>query len=328
MPLVSFVLCAYEPRVDWFRSAVANVLDQRDCELELIVVDDGSPTPVAELLEDVDDDRLRVVRVEHGGIAHARNAGIAVARGDFFRFVDGDDLLEPRSTARLAALANEGAIAYGQTVICDEAMRPLYVKTSRLQGDVAEACVSYRFDVKHMSMLFPREAVEAAGPWEASLRQCQDWDFVLRALEHAPARADDAVATFYRRHTSSMSANLQGALEHEQLVVDRYFARHPEQAGTALERNARAKLLLVRADAVSRLGGGNPERLRLIARAARLHPGRTGEELGRKAYSFGQRVARKAGRTVTRRPPSAPPFEPPELPRERTDAGAAARESG
>jgi hypothetical protein len=132
-----------------------------------------------------------------------------------------------------------------------------------------------------MSMLFPRAVVDAVGDWDTSLRQCQDWDFVLRALEHAPARGEQEVATFYRRHGQAQSANLARALEHETLVVDRYFQRHPEQVGSRLERESRANLLMGRARAAPTLGSGRGEQLRLVARAFALHPRRTIEELRR-----------------------------------------------
>lgn len=90
----------WRSREDWLRAAVDSALAQRDCDLELIVVDDGCERPVAELLADVDDRRLRVRRVPHGGVSAARNAGLAAAGGDWIRYVDGDDVLT--ATARLA----------------------------------------------------------------------------------------------------------------------------------------------------------------------------------------------------------------------------------
>jgi glycosyltransferase involved in cell wall biosynthesis len=280
VPDVSIVMSAWKPRLDWFRDAVSSALRQQGCDVELLVVDDGSPEPVADLLRDVDDPRLRVLRVEHGGIAHTRNAGIRAAQGRYFRFVDADDRLEEGSTARLLALARDGeAITYGTTLVCDEHLRPVGAKASSLEGWVAEECLLYRFDVKHMSMLFPRGVVEAVGEWEPSLVQCQDWDFVLRAVERAPVRGEQAVASYYRRHGSSQSANLDRALHFESCVVARYFERHPEQRGTRLEREARAKLLMVRARAAGALGHGRREQLRLVARALALHPRRAAEEL-------------------------------------------------
>lgn len=297
---MSIVLCAWEPRPDWFREAVMSALGQQDCELELIVVDDGSAEPVADLISDVDDLRIRVVRVEHGGLARARNAGIRAARGRFVRFADADDVLEAGSTARLLRLAAAGStIAYGSTLVCDEYLRPIGLKTSRLEGWVADQCLLYRFDVRHMSMLFPRNVVEAVGEWDTSLRQCQDWDYVLRALEHAPVRGEREVATYYRRHGASASTNLEAALHYESLVVDRYFERHPEGMGTKLEREARAKLLMVRADTARALGKGRRDQLKLIVRAFGLHPRRTAEELSRAALRLPRRAVTQLTAAIT-----------------------------
>jgi len=81
-PLVSVVMCAWKPRGDWLHEAVAGVLAD-DSDLELIVVDDGSPERVEALSRNIEDPRLIVVskiRVEHGGLSRARNAGISRGR--------------------------------------------------------------------------------------------------------------------------------------------------------------------------------------------------------------------------------------------------------
>jgi glycosyltransferase involved in cell wall biosynthesis len=248
--LVSIVIPAYEPRVDWFREAVASALNERDCEVEVIVVDDGSSDPVAHLITDIEDPRLRVFRVEHGGAAHARNAGIRIAQGAYFRFSDADDVIEPGSTARLLRLARaHGCIAYGTTLVCDAELHPTGVKGSTLGGWIAEECLLRQFHARHFAMLFPRDVVDAVGGWETTMPQCQDWDFVLRALERAPARAVGEVVARYRRHSGSLGSNVDRALQNESRVVDRYFERHPELAGTKLERRARRALLIARARA-------------------------------------------------------------------------------
>ena len=291
--VVSIIMSAWKPRHDWLREAVAGVLGQEGCEIELIIVDDGSPQPVTELLTNFDDPRLRIIRVDHGGISHTRNAGIRAARGKFLRFVDADDVLERGSTARLLRLAEDrGAIGYGATLVCDEQLRPIGVKRSRLEGWIAEECLLYRFDVKHMSMLFPRRVIDAVGDWDTSMHQCQDWDFVLRALEHAPARGEEKVAAYYRRHGASLSANLERALYYESRVVDRYFERHPDQLGTVVEREARAKLLMVRARACPAVGKARAEQIRLVARAVALHPRRATQEIARQVGELGWRLIR------------------------------------
>ena len=249
---ISLVMPVWRPRPKWLRAAVENALSQTGCELELIVVDDGSPRPIASHLAGLDDPRLRLLRVPHGGTSHARNAGQAVARGNWIRFVDYDDLLPPDSTAHLVELAGSDAIAYGATVWCDEACRPTVKIESSLAGHLVRECLLDRFPVTLPAMLFPRWVVDRVGEWDSEIAVCQDWDFVLRALEHAPVRGDDRTALFYRRHPDGASAGTAGANESMRLaaegmglVLDRYFERHPEQRGTQLERRARASVELV-----------------------------------------------------------------------------------
>ena len=300
-PVVSFVMPARQPRRDWLEAAVTSVLSQEDCDVELLVVDDGSPEPVERVLEGIDDPRLRVLRVDHGGISHARNAGIAEATGEHFRFIDADDVLEPGSTARLVRLAGEepgGAIAYGATLNCDEELRPLNAMRSDLEGWIVEDCLLYRFDVRCLSMVFPRRVVEAVGAWDPTLRQCQDWDFVLRACEHAPVRGEPAIATFYRRHGGAQTSNLAASLDYERLVVDRYFERHPEQVGTRLERRARAQLLRVRATAYGTLGKGRSAQLQALRQAFALDRSGTTAHLLRGTARAGRRALSRARRAA------------------------------
>jgi hypothetical protein len=174
-------------------------------------------------------------------------------------------------------------MSYGATLVCDEQLRPLRTRASQLEGRIVEPCLLYRFDVAHTSMVFPRSVVEQVGEFDPSLRQCQDWDFVLRACEVATVRGTQAVVTRYRRHGASAASNVERALHFETVVVDRYFERHPEQAGSWLEREARAKLLMVRVSVAELLGEGLFDRLRLVLRALALHPPRTLEEVARLA---------------------------------------------
>jgi glycosyltransferase involved in cell wall biosynthesis len=242
-PLVSMIMPAWQPRRDWLLEAVNTALGQHNCQLELIVVDDGSPRPVADLLGPlIDDSRLRVLRVEHGGPSHARNAGIAAARGRLLRFVDADDSYPPDGTARLTGLIGDrdDVIAYGQTMFCDEALRPVWTMSSRLEGDLGAKAMLSRFTVRIQSLLFPRAVVDAAGPWDPTFPVCGDLEFIVRAAEHAEVRSDRAVATYYRKHSTSQSSDIVRGDEGVRRMMEAYFERHPELRSTGLERHAAA----------------------------------------------------------------------------------------
>ena len=274
--LVSLIMPAWRPRPDWLRAAVASALSEQECEIELVVVDDGSEQPVGELLSDVDSARLRVIAVEHGGPYAARNAGVAASSGAFVRFIDADDLVEAGSTGRLLATSTAGGevLAYGATAVCDDALNPERVATSELEGWVSEECVAGDFDVYVVSMLFPRAVLERAGPWEErAFSVSGDWDFTLRALEQAPVRRLDQVVTRYRRHSGSVSrtADVAAGAEAGRLVLDRYFSRHPEKRSTRLERTAYGRLHLNRARGHAWVGDRR-RAARELAKAARRDP--------------------------------------------------------
>jgi glycosyltransferase involved in cell wall biosynthesis len=243
-PLVTYVMPAWQPRADWFEQACRSVLAQEGARIELVVVDDGSPDPVETLLERFDDPRIRCIRIPHGGMSPALNAGAREAAGDYIRFFDADDAAEPGSTAHLLGLAagDERVIAYGATTFCDEELRPVWNMRSRVEGRAVEECLLGRFTVRAHALLFPRAVIAATGEWDEGLKVSQDWDYVMRATEHAPVVGSTVPVTRYRRHRGGMTADLEGAQAVAEAIVARYFERHPDQRGTALERRSRAML--------------------------------------------------------------------------------------
>jgi glycosyltransferase involved in cell wall biosynthesis len=297
-PLVSLIMTAWQPRGDWLVEAVEGALAQRGCEIELVLVDDGSPTPVSDLLGDVHDPRLRLLRIPHGGLYRARNAGIEAARGGFLRFIDADDVIEADSTARLLELIAGGddVVAYGTTVRCDANLRPIGEITSSLEGDIAIDCLLSRFTVRHMSMLFPRRVIDLGGLYDVGFATSGDWDFVLRALEHSKVRGAPIVATYYRSHDGQMSSNIERCEEGMERVVQRYFDRHPELRNSRLERRAFAATQLKAARSY-RDRGLHREALRRVWSALVLDPRSAVRELG-------PRIARRAVRVRRAEPAS------------------------
>jgi GT2 family glycosyltransferase len=279
-PLVTIVMSAWKPNREWLHQAVNSILAQTGCRFELLVIDDGSPQPVAELLDGIEDARMRVERVPHGGLSRARNAGAALARGDYIRFVDCDDFYPAGSTARLLQLTGgaDDVVTYGATLMCDEQLRPVWKMVSRVQGDFTVPSLLGRFHIRPHVLLFPRPVVEATGEFDPSYRVTEDWDYVLRASEHARARGDSSIATYYRRHGSAMTADTAAGEEAARRVVTCYFERHPELRGSRLERLAEARLQATSARV--RATHGQPgEALRRFGIALRLDPRAVGYEL-------------------------------------------------
>ena len=82
---------------------IESVLSQHVDDMEVILVDDGSPDQCPAMCDRwaAKDTRIRVIHQENGGLSDARNSGIEIARGEYLTFVDSDDYLETDTLAPL-----------------------------------------------------------------------------------------------------------------------------------------------------------------------------------------------------------------------------------
>ena len=81
----------------YFERCVNSVLSQSIADIEIILVDDGSPDNCGKMCDDyaAKDSRIIVIHKNNGGLSSARNAGIHIAKGDYLMFIDSDDYVEP-----------------------------------------------------------------------------------------------------------------------------------------------------------------------------------------------------------------------------------------
>ena len=91
--------------------SVASALDQTEPRVEVIVVDDGSRIPAADVLASIKDPRLRVIRHDRNrGLSAARNTALREARADLVAQLDADDLWEPDYVASVVPRFEDPAI--------------------------------------------------------------------------------------------------------------------------------------------------------------------------------------------------------------------------
>ena len=93
--LISIVLPIYNVE-KYIEKCMDSVLNQTYKNIEVILVDDGSPDRCPKICEEYakKDNRIKVVHKENGGLSDARNAGIKVANGEYITFIDSDDYVD------------------------------------------------------------------------------------------------------------------------------------------------------------------------------------------------------------------------------------------
>lgn len=92
--MISIIIPVYKVE-KYLDECIKSVVNQTYKDLEIILVDDGSPDNCPRICDEwaLKDDRIKVVHKKNGGLSSARNAGLAVANGDYIGFVDSDDFI-------------------------------------------------------------------------------------------------------------------------------------------------------------------------------------------------------------------------------------------
>lgn len=96
MEKISVIVPIYKVE-DFLNQSIESIRMQSYTNLEIILVDDGSPDSCPSICDDFakKDPRIQVIHIENGGLSHARNIGLSRATGEYVAFVDSDDWIAP-----------------------------------------------------------------------------------------------------------------------------------------------------------------------------------------------------------------------------------------
>ena len=244
------------------REAVDSVLGQTYRPIEIIIVDDGStdttPGVIANLQSEYPQ-TIKVCRIENSGPGMAREAGRALAMGEYIQYLDSDDILYPKKFATQVQLLKQ----FPDTDAC-------YCTTLYRAGDKLSHQSHGKRTHESISTMWPSfmanrwwstltplhrtTACDAVGPW-SDLMQEEDWEYEIRlALAGGKLCHADQPLCEVRHHVGE---RISGGTATEQLRMrNRVRARelifqHVERAGADLDcpesrEFARAAFLLAR----------------------------------------------------------------------------------
>jgi glycosyltransferase involved in cell wall biosynthesis len=187
------------------------------CDIEVIVIDDGSEEPV--WLPEPPHGELRLIRTEHRGVGAARALGLTTARGAFVAYCDDDDEWTPDHLAMLLAYLREHpdvALAYGDAAWTDA--EPCLEDAVSYRGPwLGQATPIHATDVMHRA-----NAARDVGGFDPSLQAYEDLDLWQRMAEvHVLYHVPVVVATH------SLHAERVTACDHpqERERLERYYRR-------------------------------------------------------------------------------------------------------
>lgn len=222
-PRVSIVI-PYYMQERYIEQTVESAKRQTYRNVEIIVVDDGSPVPVPSSVQHRDG--VRVFRTDNHGCPSARNFGFNQSTGDYLLFLDGDDLLRPDAIeGHLKAFAREpqAGLSFGPVSIIDalgEQTQPPHL--CRPRHDYFLMLLESNPIWSPGSTLIRRDVFVEAGGFDGNLAiQVDDYDLYLRLARLRPFVRHDHWVLEYRLHGSNVSHNQEKMLTGTMAVLDR-----------------------------------------------------------------------------------------------------------
>ena len=192
-PLVSVIIPTYN-RPELLERACNTAYQQTYNNIEIIVVDDNSPTDYSEVLKDLGPLNIKYIkRNVNGGGSAARNTGIEIAKGEFVAFLDDDDLWHERKIEKqILSLSDTVKAAHCGYELNSSGAKRIEKKSLITLSDL---CVNNKL-ASTTGLLCSTEILRRTR-FDESLNRAQDWDLYLRiAKETDFAYVQEALYTY------------------------------------------------------------------------------------------------------------------------------------
>ena len=217
-----------------------SVINQTHSNLEVLVVDDGSTDETMEMAQSfaARDQRIQLIRQANGGVAAARNAGIAAASGAFVAPLDADDLWHPAKIERQLRVFEENdgrmGLVYTWFALIDHRSRVMQLRHRPThEGEVLGPLAYHNFIGNGSSAMFRREALAHTTGYDSTLRArggqgCEDWKLYFQIAERYRFGLVRQALTGYRHLDDNMSSDVLQMLRSRDLCTLDLLPFHPE----------------------------------------------------------------------------------------------------
>ena len=224
---ISVIIPTYN-RAKYIAESIESVLAQTRPAEEVLIIDDGSTDNTRSVVAAYSDTRVRYIPVPHGGIAAARNRGIALACGDYLAFLDSDDLWRDTMLEKqLAMLQQEESLVCSFTNFARFTDAPRKIINEQfsyctefaglskelrrtgdgfiLDGDAFATFIRFHeFPAATPCIMF-RRSIIADMRMNESLRIGEDTEFIMRAFMRGKVAVLPEVLADIRRHNSNIT---------------------------------------------------------------------------------------------------------------------------
>ncbi len=204
------VLMAVHNGLPYLREALDSILSQSRADFEFLIIDDGSTDRSREVIQGLDDSRIRLLVNERNmGLTRSLNRGLKEARGEYLARQDADDISLPRRLEIQARYLDRNpgtGLAACSVEYMDSEGRTELTDCRGLSSGVLGWHLLFGNEIPHSGAMFRAGAVLDLGGYDESLPFAQDYELWSRLSRRAGLVRLRDVLLRYRRHQGNLSA--------------------------------------------------------------------------------------------------------------------------
>lgn len=246
--LISIIVPVYNAE-KYIGETVQSVLNQTYKNWELILVNDGSTDQTRNILDQYSStSRVKVIHQKNRGVSSARNTGAHQSHGNYFCFLDADDLLTENCLQRRVDFLSENECHFVHNdieIILDNGERTGRIQ-SGLNGDVLNDLLRWERTVVPgpSSIIVSKQCFERIGEFDENLSTAADQDFFIRVAEKYTIDRIQEVITLYRVHEENMHKNI-AMMESDHIKVFKKAAKSAKFDSFWLKQRCFSNLYLI-----------------------------------------------------------------------------------
>jgi len=233
---------------------INSVLNQTYTNFELIIVDDGSRVPISNIIEDINDNRIKQFRISPSGLGAALNFGIAKSSGILIARIDDDDFMDPKriQKQRDKMCQNNNISCLGTQIFLKNSNKFLKHRKFPLNhNEILRDLIKCKFSLAHCSVMYRKDTFEKIGGYRIS-GGGQDLDLFLQLSRHGILSNLDEYLTYYNVSTEGLSMKVPSykyrsylfaleSIEHDDSFT--YFTDNINASINNLNRKLKTKII-------------------------------------------------------------------------------------
>ena len=236
--LVSVIMPVYN-RAGTVKLAIDSVLTQTYRNIELVIVDDGSDDGTVELIEDINDDRIVLLRNDScQGVSKARNKALKAARGKYIAYLDSDNTWDPRYISTMVGaflkLPDAEAIYSGQFLFKGNSEKPFAARF----GSFNKALLLNRNYIDMNAFCHTRDIYNRLGGFDEKLKRYVDWDLIIRISKSVKMYSIPVIlSNYYYDRADNTITNNSSLVHHQEILRKKHEENLKLNYSTSLKSN-------------------------------------------------------------------------------------------